>query len=108
MYSSHTAVIQKIALHRVGSLVPGTVQSMSASTSGERLLVRTVVQTGLPDLHLNQMNDVLSKIVEDLKFVFGRQWSVCSEMIESSPADEHALLEIAIFDCRNTPNQADP
>ena len=100
MYSSYTAVIQKIALYRVGRISPGVLRSLSASLKEEQLLVRMVVQTGLPALHLEQIKSVISETLDDLRFVFGRRWSVRSEMIEASPSNADEPLEIVIFDCR--------
>lgn len=97
MYSSNVAAIQGLALRRLGSLPSDTLQSLSACLEGENLLLKAVIQTDLPALQLDQLNIVLSEIVEDVTHVFGAQWSVRSQILETS--DSHGLepLDIEIF-----------
>ena len=107
MYSSNVAAIQRLAVRKLEKLPTDSLQSMSARMKVDQLLVRTVVRTGLSISQLDQINVVILAVIEDLKFVFGSQFSVCSELVESPSSGHPSPLEIEIFDCRNTTLQAD-
>lgn len=97
MYSSFVFAIQDLARRRLGSLPSDTLHSLSANLEGESLLLRAVIQTNLSPLQLDQINLVISKIVEDLQHVFGKQWKVCSEMKQISDLPHLKPVEIEIF-----------
>ncbi len=101
MHSSNVAAIQGLALRRLEKLPSNTLHSLSACLEGKSLHLRAVIQPGLPALQLDKLNIVLSVIVEDLKYVLGKQWNVRSEKVETPDSQVLEPLQFEIFNCQN-------